>query len=365
VSLLSSQTSFHFEWLRRETAASPLDFGALAARAPTSALVGADVKAKLLDNRIAGLDLATLLDTLRRPGAEPQGDARFLWRATGFLEKHPEAASELLALYRSPGANPQLQGRVLDLLASVGHEQAQAAMRAALGDPRALVEGDVAARRLYQRLGLLEEPDLRTAEMVAAHYHALRASGTTDAELTSAYSLGAIVGKLARGDDEARALARSYNAELASDIRGASDPTELAHRVSALGNARLAENVALFSELAQHESARVRRHVAQALGKAETDAPPDALLALMGDPDPVVQRTAVRGATPDDSVYRQLAQDVSAGRVPQLNVRPILDLVKEGRSGHREATSALLSALLAQGIDDDKDRELALLLDDR
>jgi HEAT repeat protein len=135
--------------------------------------------------------------------------------------------------------------------------------------------------------------------------------------------------------------------------------------VSALGNARLAENVALFSELAQHESARVRRHVAQALGKAETDAPPDALLALMGDPDPVVQRTAVRGATPDDSVYRQLAQDVSAGRVPQLNVRPILDLVKEGRSGHRESTSALLGALLAQEIHDDKDRELALLLDAR
>lgn len=363
VSLLSSHTSFAFEWLRREDAAAPLDFAALAARAPTSALVGADVRAKLLDNRIAGLDLATLLDTVRRTAAvKGTDDARFLWRATGFLEKHPEAASELLALYRSPGASPQLKGRVLDLLASAGHRKAQAAMRAALGDPTALA-GDVAARHLYQRLGLLEQPDAQTVEMVAAHYRALHAKGDLEAELTSAYSLGAIVGKLASGDDAARALAASYNAELGRDLRGTTDPTELAHRVAALGNARREDNVALFSDLAQHESAEVRQQVAQALGKVETDGPPGALLALIGDTDPVVQRNAVRGAPPHDDVYRRLAQDVSAGRVSQLNVRPVLDLVKEGRRTHPESTSALLDALLAQGIEDDKNRELALLLD--
>jgi hypothetical protein len=363
MSLLASQSSFQFEWLRREDASPTLDFAALEPRAPTSALVGADVKAKLLDSRIAGLDLETLLETVRSSaGIRGADDSRFLWQATGFLERHPEAARELLALYRSPGASADARARVLDLLASVGHDQAQAAMRAALADPGALAAGGVAARHLYQRLGLLEHPNPETAEMVAAHYRALHSSGQVEAELTTAYSLGAIAGKLAHGDDQARSVAATYNAELASSLRRTTDPMELAHRVAALGNSRLTENIALFSELAQHESSTVRREVAQALGKLETDSPPDALLGLMSDADPVVQRNAVRGASPGDEIYRQLARDVSAGRVPQLNVRPILDLVKQGRRSHPEPTTALLDALIAQGIDDDKNRQLAFSL---
>jgi hypothetical protein len=364
ISLLASQSSFEFEWLRREDAAPTLDFAVLEPRAPTSALVGADVKAKLLDSRIAGLDLETLLANVRSSaGIRGANDARFLWQATGFLERHPEAARELLALYRSPGASADARARVLDLLASVGHDEAQAAMRAALGDPGALAGGGVAARHLYQRLGLLEHPNPETAEMVAGHYRALQSSGSLEAELTTAYSLAAIAGKLARGDDEARSLAAAYNAELAGGLRSTTDPTELAHRVAALGNARLAENIAVFSDLAQHESPAVRREVAQALGKVETESPPDALLGLMSDADPVVQRNAVRGASPADEIYRQLAQEVSAGGVPQLNVRPILDLVKQGRRTHPQSTTVLLDALIAQGIDDDKNRQLALLLE--
>jgi hypothetical protein len=365
MSLLSSQSSFDLDWLRSEAASPHLDFAALQARAATSALVGADVRAKLLDSRIAGLDLGTLLASVRGTTGMTEADSsRFLWRATGFLEKHPEASRDLLALYRSPGASAQVRGRVLDLLASVGHAEAQAAMRSALRDPGALAAGGVAERQLYQRLGLLEQPDLETAEMVAAHYRALRAGGPLEAELTSAYSLGAIAGKLTRGDDEvARRAASAYNAQLAADVRSTRDAAELAHRVAALGNSRLAENVALLTDLAAAESVQVRREVAHALAKAETDSPPPALLELMSDADPVVQRSAVRGARPDDAVYRRLAQEAAAGRVPQLNVRPILDLVREGRRSHRESTAVLLDALLARGIDDDKDRELALQLD--
>jgi hypothetical protein len=326
--------------------------------------VSAGVEAKLLDNQIAGLDRETLLETIRTygNGGRLPDEARFLWRATGLLEKHPELAWELLSLYRHPAATTQLQAKVLDLLASTGHEVAQAVMREALGDPAVLAEGGVAVRHLYQRFGLVREPATETAEMVAAHYRELRDSGNLEAEVTAAYALGAIAGKLSRGDDEARSLAAIYSAELARDLHGARDPAELAHRVTALGNARLAENVPVFSALARHESTRVRQRVAHALGRAASETPPPALLDLMSDEDRHVQREAIRVATPRDEVYLQLADEVSTGGVPQLNVRPILDLIKEGRRSHRDATTRLLDALLARGIDDDKDREVALML---
>ena len=362
VSILTSETSFSLEWLREEKASRGVDFSQLMARAPTSARVGPNVRAKLLDNRIAGLDMQTLLSILQKPhaGPNPSDQARFLWRATGLLEKSPEESWQLLRLY--PDASPEVRARIIDLLASVGHETAQAVMREALGDPDALGKGDVAMHHLYQRLGLLEEPTPETAQMVAEHYRRFRSTGELDSEITTAYTLGAIVAGLSQEDDDQRALADAYNNELADGVRRASNPRELAHRVTALGNTRRTDNLGLLSDVARHESPQVRQRVARAVAKAGFSEPPDVLLDLLSDEEPAVQRDAIRGAWPNESVYYELASEISSNGVTSLNVRPILDLVKHGRQTHRVSTTELLDVLIDHGIRDDKDRELAYML---
>jgi HEAT repeat protein len=365
--VLDSATEFRFEFLRSEPASAPSELASWPARDATSILASARLEAQLLEQRIAGLDGETLLATLAAPAYRNGSaeEARFLWRATGLLERDPKLSRKLLAMARGEGFSPEQRARAVDLLTSVGHEEAQAVLREAFVDPGALVEGDVTTRHLYQRLGLLERPDAATAQMVAEHYRQFRADGDLEAQLTSAYSLGAMVASLSEGDDAARGLAADFNAMLVDDLRRGGDATVVSHRVAALGNARRVENVSIFSDLASHESGPVRARVAEALGKLESEAPPEALIELLGDADPVVQRSAVRASAPDGRVYRELAAEASAGGVAPLNVRPILDLVKRGRAEHPEATERLLDALIDRGIEDDRDRELAYQLRER
>jgi len=122
------------------------------------------------------------------------------------------------------------------------------------------------------------------------------------------------------------------------------------------------QHLGAFDGLATHEDARVRARVADALGKLPGDAPPDALVGLLGDEDAIVQRGAVRAASPDERVYLQLAEKAMTGGLADLNVRPVLDLVKHGRSEHRAVTDELLDALIESGIEDDGDRQLAYTL---
>jgi hypothetical protein len=358
--LVSSDTTFRFDWLRTEPATAPTAVADWTRRGATSALASAKTRERLLAQRVAGLDRKAMLATLRDPGevGGPRA-ADFMWRATGLLELEPKAAWDLLPIARGDDASPRQRARALDLLTNVGHAEAQAVLRAALADADALAGGDRATRHLYQRLGLLDQPEPETAALVAEHYARFRAEGAIEAELTSAYSLGAITARLSRGDDAARALADGYNDRLVADLRADADPLTLQHRVTALGSTRRADNVPLFGELASHGDGAVRSRVATALGAAETTTPPDALLQLLGDEDSVVQRSAVRAASPDTQVYAALELEAAAGRIAGLNVRPVLDLVKAGRASHPAETAALLDVLIEAGIPDDLDRQVA------
>ncbi len=362
VPVLSSNTSFRFEWLREE-AVAPSGLAKPIRRATDQMFVSAATDARLLDQRIDGLDAETLTSMLRTygSGGHLSDMERFLWRATGLLEKRPDASRELLAIYRSPGATPALRALVMDLLASSGHAQAQTAMRAALGDGSLLVSGDAEDRRLYQRVGLLDHPTRETAEMVAHHYHELRGRDDVEARLTTAYALGAVIRGLRSGDDDARALAAAYGAELARDLRATRDPVELAHMVTAVANTRDESNMGVLADLAEHPSREVRSRVAHALGRVAS-RPPDALLGLLADEDRGVQRTAVRAAPLHEETYRALTLNTALGLVAEPSVRPILDLVRKGRASHRADTDALLDALIERGIRDDQERELAFML---
>ena len=217
-------------------------------------------------------------------------------------------------------------------------------------------------RHLYQRLGMLEQPNGQTAQMVADHYSTFQAGNNRSAELTSAYSLGAIVHRLSNASEEERQLAKIYNDMLVSALWRSEGAEILSHRVAALGNTRRKENVAIFSDFAEHQSGQVRRRVAAALGKIESTDPPHALLQLIADTDGVVQRTAIRSVRPHAEVYAEIVDAAEQGNLSALNHRAVLDLVKGGRTTHRLETDQVLDVLLARGIEDDQNRELAYQL---
>jgi len=324
----------------------------LVARRPTEPRTGSEADRQILDSRIAGLTRGEMNRTLLEYGNSGQlpDHNRFLWRVTGYLERHPEHARDLLDVYRRPEASHRMQGLVLDVLASVGHPVAQEVMRDALSVGAPLE--DPRGRRLYQRLGLLEQPTPATADAVAEAYQQRRADvDGLDARLASAYSLGAIAGKLGEGESERAARYRDW---LAADLEAAETDVERLHYVRALSNAgpeALAERLEPF---ASSDSAEVRAAVARALGVADPGQRGALLQELVADDDAVVQREALQSSASsvDAETLQTLAAVTESGRLDRLNVRRLLDIVARVRTRWPARARTLLDSLIAQGIDD-------------
>ncbi|MEM9176016.1 MAG: HEAT repeat domain-containing protein [Myxococcota bacterium] len=360
--LLRAEKRFALVWQRAESVDATPRSASWTPRAPDSILSSAKVREALLDQRIDGLTAEELVAEVAQPstrtGSEAQ--ARFAWRATALLEKDPALAWSLFDAASGKGVPASARALALDLLASAGHAEAQAVLRRVFQNASDLESDQASDRHLYQRLSLLEQPELATAEMVARHYQTHGAPGDENARFTAAYSLGAITNRLAEADDpEARAAALRFHRLLADGVDPGADPAVLAHEIAALGATRLTANLDLLSPFAAHESATVRRSTANALARVPSADPPPALIDLLRDGDQGVQRNAVRGAAPHAEVYREVADASATGQLDPLNVRPVLDLVRRGRASFPGETTALLESLIAAGIPDDLDRELA------
>ena len=305
----------------------------------------------MLARRIGGLterDLVAGIDLYAESGKLPEIPG-FLTKASGLLLADPTLCGALAARFARPESTTRARALSLDLLASAGSKEAQAAMREALQSPAARKEA-AAYPLLFQRLSLLARPDAETGRFVAnAYAHA--AQGDRTVRDATAYALGAVAGRLVRAgsEGEARALA----AGLRNDLARADDPRDRAALIGALGGAHLPEVVATLASFAHDDAPAIRDATARALGDARTPEARAALLPLATDPDADVQLTAWKSLQGQDlraEDIHALREAVTGGKTSVSNDARLVGLLAE-HGDRPEDVRAMLGYMLTRTTD--------------
>ena len=130
------------------------------ARRPGQLAVGSRAEQQIADQRIAGLTLDELENTMRAYAGGGAPSPQFVSRATAFLKEHPEACGEMVGLFADPGASTRGRAQILELLAGAGTPAAQQAMRDALDSPAARSDAR-GWQDLVQRFSVVQRRDRR------------------------------------------------------------------------------------------------------------------------------------------------------------------------------------------------------------
>jgi len=333
---LTSTGSDAVDLATAERAAAARVPGSAPARAPSAARVA-------LEQRAGGLTTARLVSDLRAygdAGRMPRHDA-WLWRASGWLKLHPEASEALVDEALAPERTALARGLVVDLLASVGHAEAQAGLRRLLDAPE--LTADSRWGELVQHLVLLPRPDAETVAWLGDRY---RNASSAERGLAVASVLGAAAGKVARGGDpEAGLAARAPLVEALAATTSGGDRLAL---LDALGNAGLAADAELIAGWASAGDAGLRAAAARALRKLDDGASRGVLLGLVADPSAAVAREAIRalsGPGLDEAGLSSLRELVSAGALREGAYGALIELAAR-TEGADAAVVALLDALV-------------------
>lgn len=209
---------------------------------------------QLLTKRVAGLTWAQMHDAIIKhdaSGVMPHHE-RWLWRATGLLKLHPELSHKLAKLALDDRLAQPGKLLIMDLLANVGHTQAQEAILTVLNDPE--VYGTPAYAALGARTLLLTTPSLQTAQAFAKHFED---APTRSTFATSAAILGA---SIARIDPDQRP---AFIKTLLSPCARTCDADTRADLLVGLGNAGAKQATTLAKAQLQHS--KHPEHTTQAI----------------------------------------------------------------------------------------------------
>lgn len=308
---------------------------------------GEDSERDHLDQRIDGLTVEQLLETViaMGAGAERTDQARFLWRATGLLIRDPALCMKLVPLATHDKASRELRALTLDLLTGVSDEAATQAMLAIL--TAAPVRSDEAYPVYLQRLGAQTAPNDEAFELVHEVFAEAQRAGQQDELFASAYTLGSMAQEAEGGSPQERRAVSALRESLAQ----VDDPTAVAHHVRALGNVGRDSVLSDVQRLRNHEDSEVRTAVATALGAIPSAQAERDLLELVGDASPSVQREAIL------SLYRrkvgpegllELRRSIQGG-VAEANVPYLLDVLKRLRKQDPQGVAETLDTLIASG----------------
>lgn len=355
--------------LERVDAAELLERWALAGRARALAEVHTSeaLEQRVQAERTEGLTRADAVEMLRKhmnEGTLPD-HRRALWRLTGLLEMEPELAKDLEGLLLEETTSSKGRALLLDVLVSVGHDEAQAAVRNGLDAD--VSKRDRARSAHYQRLGLIEFPNLDTLRFAQRDFDAAQASGSLDLRLLTAYTAGAVAGHARSSDDPAlRSAANAVGSSISGLLAAAGTPVEQKHLIKALSNVkddRFHAQLAGFVNSPDHgvreSTARAFREPVSALGRSQ-------LIGLVRDENPFVQTEAIRALEKHilvDSDWERIAQVITSGGLHVRNHRILLDFVKHRRATAREATTRLLEAMLTQKLEGEVAGAVRLLLE--
>ncbi|HEY8039612.1 MAG TPA: HEAT repeat domain-containing protein [Polyangiaceae bacterium] len=279
--------------------------------------------------------------------------------AVAMLKLDPALCGALVEMFERPEASLATRALLLDLLASAGHGQAQAAMRDALSSPAARADA-TGYGILLQRLGMVLAPGRETVDFAYAAYTGARG----DARAAAAFALGATLG--ARGPARADPALERYADRLRADLRAAGTGESRVALLAALGNAGDPHDAALIDGYAHDADAGVRRQAALSLRREHTPEARSTLFAMLGDPEASVGSAALssladEGLAGDDA--RMLAGMVGTPGLPGELNEPLLTVVGADPKAHPDETAAVLRAILATSHDPHTLARARMLLD--
>lgn len=273
--------------------------------------------------------------------------AEFVLRAVAVLQLHPERAHELVAVFQN-AKSEQMRAQVLDVLASAGHPQAQAALVNALrtGATDALV-----ARQLFQRLSLVKKPTAQTLQFVLEQHAAARASGVTEDRNARAYVLGSLAYTARTTSPQ---LSNTMVDQLVDDVEQAQTAKDLQATLRALGNSGDARVLDIAKEKSADADANVRAAALASLRRVP-GADVEAVLRerLQTERSREVQAAAfdaLRGRALSEETLQGLRTLVSQQRLQRGAERALLNLATEQKTATPALVQTLQSLLLMPGL---------------
>jgi hypothetical protein len=255
-------------------------------RLPGTVVSEIDMRKALLENLVGKLtfeQVAAALRDLQDPRIlSDRGE--FVSRTAALLRLHPERCAELVPLFDAAKSD-QMRAQILDILASAGSAEAQAAMRRMLELPNSTRDPKI-FQQLYPRLGLAGTPTPETVKYVLDGHAAALHAGDVQGRQLRAYTLGTLASRTK--DPQAAALMVDV---LVDDVTNAADSRDLRHAYRALGNTGDPRALEVVREGLSSKDTDVRASAAVALRRvpgAEAQKTLSSLLA--GETDRDVQR---------------------------------------------------------------------------
>lgn len=222
---------------------------------------------------------------------DPSNDPSFskrIWNATGLLTQRPELCHRMTGLLLRASTDKAQRELGFSLLASVGHADAQASLVQVLDSDE--LRGDTAAYVGYLQLAVAVKAPGEDLERLVTDR--MEHAASRDEHLAAAYSLGSIAREAAAAGHPARAAAAREH--LLAELAEARDPADQAQYLRALSNTAAPENVEVASRFADAENWDVRSAAAESLYDVKTPEAQRLLDAFAGDPNHIVQATALR-----------------------------------------------------------------------
>jgi hypothetical protein len=308
------------------------------------------------DERLSrGWDTGSIEVQLSVYGKGAHIDPKFVSSASAYVRLHPESCAHLVAWFEDPRLTDLGRQLVFDVLSAAGSDEAQAAMRDALGSKRA---SDPALRgALVQRFVFVANPTPESARFVSGVYESARAAGEAPVAFRAAAALGAIVEHLSGADD----LAAEIDKRLRDELAERRSPQESVALLLALGNARQQDDLGAIEAFAGHEQPAVREQVARSLRRFDDPAASRDLLDMVRDPVPVVTRAsfrALREQSLDDGDWDSLALAVEQGKTTTRAYSALVDLLERRPDCGADRIARMLHVVLDSTPDTTGNREL-------
>jgi hypothetical protein len=308
-------------------------------------------RTQALSARIEGLSREELLSTLTAAlptGSVPDHD-RFLWRASGLLQREPALVASLAPLFDDARGSHESRALILDLLVGARHGTAQALLCQLLDSP--LVEQDARSGLLRQRLSFVRHPTAETLAFVRE-----KASGADPRAASfrdpARMSLGSMAGALARTDRSEEAVSTAQLLVSLHDAAASDEDKRVI--VRALGNAGIDGFDGPILAAARAPERDARASAASALRKMRSERSRDTLLSLAADSEALVSRRALDAIDErpfEPAVSASVLAALRTRRIPDAAYQAVVSLL--GRHARTDADArAALELILTQDVND-------------